>query len=123
MCDIFFSIDIPFEYVNDILKVECDLIFAGSVKRAWPMGMCRRRDQLSRGRVCHHLQLAHLRRQGDAGNGQKGEMGRRYFANESEAEKGWRQCGRVSVYWPGKKARMGVVLWWVMEEPVVRVTE
>ncbi|MBK9053477.1 MAG: hypothetical protein IPL78_22015 [Chloroflexi bacterium] len=83
------------------------------------MGACRRRDQLSRGRVRHHnRQLADLRHKGDAGNGQRVEMVRRYFANGSEAEKGWRQCGRVPVYWPGKKARQGVVLWWVMDEPV-----
>jgi hypothetical protein len=73
---------------------------------------------LSRGRVRHHnRQLADLRRQGDAGNGQKREMARRYYANGSEAEKGWRKRGRVPVYWPGKKGQ-GVVLWWVMEEPV-----
>ena len=73
---------------------------------------------LSRGRVRHHnRQLADLRRQGDAGNGQKVEMERRYFENGSEAEKGWRKRGRVPVYWPGKKGQ-GVVLWWVMEEPV-----
>ena len=52
-----------------------------------------------------------------AGNGQRVEMARRYFGNGSEAEKGWRKRGRVLVYWPGKKGR-GVVLWWVMEEPV-----
>ena len=52
-----------------------------------------------------------------AGNGQRAERERRYFANGSEAEKGWRKRGRGPVYWPGKKGR-GVVLWWVMEEPV-----
>ncbi len=73
---------------------------------------------LSRGRVRHHnRQLADLRHKGDAGNGQKVEMVRRFFGNGSEAEKGWRRCGRVPVYWPGKKGR-GVGLWWVMEEPV-----
>lgn len=72
-----------------------------------------------RGRVRHHnRQRADLRHKGDAGNGQKVEMGRRCFANGSEAEKGWRKRGRVPVYWPGKKTRMGLVLWWVMEEPV-----
>ena len=52
-----------------------------------------------------------------AGNGQRVEMERRYFGNGSEAEKGWRKRGRVPVYWPEKKER-GVVLCWVMEEPV-----
>jgi len=73
---------------------------------------------LSRGRVRHHNRhLADLRQQGDAGNGQRVEMARRYYTNGCEAEKGWRKCGYVPVYWPGKKGR-GVVLWWVMEEPV-----
>ncbi len=81
----------------------------------------------ARGRECrragsrrvrqHHHALADLRRQGDAGNRQKGEMAQRYYAKGLEVEKGWRKRGRVSVYWPGKKGR-GVVLWWVMEELV-----
>ncbi|MEI2609602.1 MAG: hypothetical protein V9G20_13315 [Candidatus Promineifilaceae bacterium] len=71
-----------------------------------------------RGRVRHHnRQLADLRHKGDAGNGQKVEMAQRYYANGSEAEKGWRRCGRVPVYWPGKEGR-DVLLWWVMEELV-----
>lgn len=59
---------------------------------------------------CRNRGLVDLRHKGDAGNGQKREMARRYYANGSEAEKGWRRCGRVPVYWPGKKGR-GVVLW------------
>ena len=74
---------------------------------------------LSRGRVRHHnRQLADLRHKGDAGNGQKVERVRRYFENGAEAGEGWGKCGRGPVYLLGKKARMGVVVWWVMEEPV-----
>ncbi|MBK9053479.1 MAG: hypothetical protein IPL78_22030 [Chloroflexi bacterium] len=54
---------------------------------------------------------------GDTGNRQKREMVRRYYGDGAEAEKGWRKRGRMPVYWSGKKGRMGVVLWWVMEEP------
>ncbi len=35
-----------------------------------------------------------------------------------EAEKGWRKRGRVLVYWPRKKARLIVVIWWVVDEAV-----
>ncbi|MBK9051463.1 MAG: hypothetical protein IPL78_11265 [Chloroflexi bacterium] len=66
----------------------------------------------------HHRQLADLRHKGDAGNGQRVERVRRYYGNGAEAGKGWGKRGRGVVYWPGKKARMGVVVWWVMEEPV-----
>ncbi len=46
----------------------------------------------------HHRQLADLPHKGDAGNGQRVEMVRRYYANGCEAEKGWRKRGRVPVY-------------------------
>ncbi len=61
-----------------------------------------------RGRHCNH-QLAGLRRNGDAGNGQRGGVVRRYFENGVSAGKGWGKCGRGVAYWPGKKARMGMV--------------
>ncbi len=77
------------------------------------------RGEMMCGRVRHHnRQLADLRHKGDVGNGQKGEMVRLYYANGSEAEKGWRKRGRGAVYWPGKKGRQSALLWWVMEEPV-----
>lgn len=94
---------------------------AGESYHAWqlPNNYFGPHAHLSRGRVRHHnRQLADLRHKGDAGNGQRSEMVRRYFGNGCEAEKGWRKRGRVPVYWPGKKERQGVVLWWVMEEPV-----
>ncbi len=93
---------------------------AGQTYHAWqlPNNYFGPHAHLSRGRVRHHnRQLADLRHKGDAGNGQRVEMERRYYANGCDAEKGWRKRGRVPVYWPGKKGR-GVVLWWVMEEPV-----
>lgn len=93
---------------------------AGQTYHAWqlPNNYFGPHAHTSRGRVRHHnRQLADLRQNGDAGNGQRSDMMRRYYANASDAEKGWRRCGRVPVYWPGKKGR-GVVLWWVMEEPV-----
>jgi len=72
---------------------------------------------VNRGRGRHHnRQLAGLRRQGDAGNGQRGSMVQRYFENGACAGKGWGRCGRGVAYWPGKKARMGLVVWWVMED-------
>jgi len=74
----------------------------GYVAATLLLGLCCRCDGrawISRGRVRHHnRQLADLQRQGDAGNGQRVEMARRYFGNGSEAEKGWRKRGRVPVY-------------------------
>ncbi len=93
---------------------------AGQTYHAWqlPNNYFGPHAHLSRGRVRHHnRQLADLRHKGDAGNGQKVEMARRYYENGAEAGKGWGRRGRVPVYWPGKKGR-GVVVWWVMEEPV-----
>ncbi|MBK9054857.1 MAG: hypothetical protein IPL78_29315 [Chloroflexi bacterium] len=77
---------------------------------------CDGRARVSRGRH-HNRQLADLRHKGDAGNGQKGGVVRRYFENGAEAGKGWGKRGRGPVYWPGKKGQE-VVLWWVMEEVV-----
>lgn len=77
---------------------------------------CDGRVRVSRGRGRHHhRQLADWRHKGDAGNGQKGGVVRRYFENGAEAEKGWRKRCRGVRYWPGKKGR-GVVVWWVMED-------
>ena len=52
---------------------------------------CRGNDRawVSRGRGRHHRGLEDLRRKGDAGNGQKGGVVRRYFGNGAEVGKGW----------------------------------
>jgi len=51
---------------------------------------CDGRVGVSRGRGRHHnRQLAGLRRQGDAGNGQRGGVVQRYFENGAGAGKGW----------------------------------
>ena len=43
----------------------------------------------------HNRQLADLRQKGDAGNGQRGGVVRRYFGNGAEAGKGGGKRGRV----------------------------
>jgi hypothetical protein len=92
---------------------------AGQTYHAWqlPKTYFGPHALLGRGRGRYHnRQLAGLRRNGGAGNGQKREMVRRYYENGASAGKGWGKCGRGVKYWPGKKGRQGVVLWWVMEE-------
>ncbi len=93
---------------------------AGQTYHAWqlPNTHFGPHAHLGRGRGRHHnRQPADPRHKGDAGNGQRVERVWRYFGNGAEAGKEWGRCGRGQVYWPGKKGR-GVVLWWVMEEPV-----
>ena len=58
---------------------------------------CDSRTKVSRGRGRHHRQLADLRRQGDAGNGQKGGVVQWYYGNGAEAGKGW--WGRFATLW------------------------
>ena len=92
---------------------------AGQTYHAWqlPNTYFGPHAHLGRGRGRrHNRQLADLRRHGGVGNGQRGGVVQRYYENGASAEKEWGRCGRGPVYWPGKKARMGVVLWWVMEE-------
>ena len=55
----------------------------------------------------HNRQLADLRHKGDAGNGQRVEMVRRYLGNGVEAGKGWGKRGRRPVYWPGEERVVG----------------
>ena len=92
---------------------------AGQTYHAWqlPNTYFGPHAHLGRGHGRHHnRQLADLRHRGDVGNGQRVERVRRYFGNGAEVGNGWGKCGRGVVYWPGKKARMGVVVWWVMED-------
>jgi hypothetical protein len=73
---------------------------AGQTYHAWqlPNNYYGPHVHLRHGRVRHHnRQLTDLRHKGDAGNGQEGEVVRRYFGNGADAGKGWMRLATLRV--------------------------